>query len=170
MKGIKKIKTIIFGEEGRIKKNLILSISVLGFILIISLILNPIYEYEYNNYPDKEALGVELPDLPLFYTGIFGPIIEEHLFRLPLLVIFLLLFKNKTERKYKIILGTLVVMFSLLFAFAHIGNSGIYLLKTIFLHTFLFGIIFNCLAIKSESLLYPTIVHSLNNSLYFFTT
>lgn len=138
---------------------------VIVLCMISSVLIQSWYISDYENYPDKSELeeSIEVMEsYPLVLKVIYAPVIEEMIFRNPILIFILL------SAKYKKIKGNpyvLAVLFGLLFGFGHISNGGIYTLPSAIFSTTFDGILFGALVVKTRSLLPSIGAHSILNLL-----
>ena len=170
------LSKFIFGsnDKKRILKNFLLVPLAVLFILGVGVVLSPIREQEIQQYPNPEALEEELI-IPSFSVAVFwAPVIEEHLFRAPVLLSYLTFFRRKPKRELyiqvqkagKIFTAFIAIFTVVYFTQLHILNGGFYLLTTTLFHTGVFAVIMMLLAIKTQSLTYPILAHAANNYLY----
>jgi len=170
------LKEIIFGSKDnkKIVNNFILVPLAIVFVLFVGVLLVPVRQAEISSYPNPDTLEKGAVKHTFAISVIWAPMIEEALFRGPILFSFLTFFKKRPVKGiYKRIqligkILTIAIALSLTFGFAviHIYNGGFYLLRTTLFHTGIFSVVMVLLTIKSKSLMYPTLAHSLNNLLY----
>lgn len=138
---------------------------VIVLCMVSSILIQSWYISDYENYPDKSELeeSIEVMEAyPLVLKVIYAPVIEEVIFRSPILIFILL------SAKYKKIKGNpyiVAVLFGLLFGFGHISNGGIYTLPSAIFSTSFDGIMFGVLVVKTKSLLPSIGAHSILNLL-----
>ena len=138
---------------------------VIVLCMISSVLIQSWYVFDYENYPDKAELeeSIEVMEsYPLILKVIYAPLIEEMIFRSPILIFMLL------SAKYKRIKGNpyvVAIIFGLLFGFGHISNGGIYTLPSAIFSTSFDGILFGALVVKTRSLLPSIGAHSILNLL-----
>lgn len=138
---------------------------VIVLCMVSSILIQSWYISDYESYPDKSELeeSIEVMEsYPLVLKVIYAPIIEEVIFRSPILIFILL------SAKYKKIKGNpyvVAILFGLLFGFGHISNGGIYTLPSAIFSTSFDGILFGALVVKTKSLLPSIGAHSILNLL-----
>ena len=138
---------------------------VIVLCIISSVLIQSWYISDYESYPDKSELeeSIEVMEsYPLVLKVIYAPIIEEVIFRSPILIFILL------SAKYKKIKGNpyiVAVLFGLLFGIEHISNGGIYTLPSAIFNVSFDGILFGALVVKTRSLIPSIGAHSILNLL-----
>ena len=138
---------------------------VIVLCLISSILIQPWHTADKENYPDKEILEESIEVMEshsLALKVIYAPIIEEMIFRSPILIFILL------QTKYKKLKGNpyiVAILFGLLFGFGHISNGGIYTLPSAIFSTSFDGILFGLLVVKTRCILPSIGAHSVLNLL-----
>lgn len=133
--------------------------------LTVSFLIQGWFDSDYENYPDKSELEESIETIntyPLYFKVIYAPVIEEVIFRSPILIFILL------STKYRKIKGNpyvVAVLFGLLFGFGHISNGGIYTLPSAIFSTSFDGVMFGLLVVKTRGLLPSITAHSVLNLL-----
>lgn len=156
-----------------LKTNLGLAGRVFALTWLIYLLASPLVDYAAKHYPNPEMLEKSAVDqMPLWFIIIVGPILEEIMFRGPVLLLFLLaiFLSNKFQLKpsyLKLISGILIISSGILFGLVHLSNSGIYLLVPIIALISIQGMLYAWLTIKTRSIIWPILLHMLHN---LFTT
>ena len=136
---------------------------VIVLCLVSSVLIQPWYKSDYKSYPDKAVLEESIETInsyPLYFKVIYAPVIEEMIFRSPILIFILL------QVKYKKLKGNpyiIAILFGLLFGFGHISNGGIYTFPSAIFSTSFDGIMFGLLVVKTRSLLSSIGAHSVLN-------
>ena len=136
---------------------------VIVLCLMSNILIQPWYSSDYESYPDKAVLEESIETInsyPLYFKVIYAPVIEEMIFRSPILIFILL------QGKYKKLKGNpyiLVVLFGLLFGFGHVSNGGIYTLPSAIFSVTFDGIMFGILVIKTRGIISSITAHSILN-------
>ena len=136
---------------------------VIVICLVVGILIQSWYTYDYESYPDKSELeeSIEVMEsYPLVLKVIYAPIIEEMIFRSPILIFILL------SAKYKRIKGNpyvVAVLFGLLFGIGHISNGGVYTLPSAIFNVTFDGILFGFLVVKTRGLVCSIGAHSILN-------
>jgi len=93
----------------------------------------------------------------IFLSGvIIHPLIEECVFRLPVLLLFL-------GDGVNLISFQIVCILALIFSLVHISNGGVYKLVSVNINLFLGGLIYGFLALKTNNILWPILLHMIYN-------
>ena len=138
---------------------------VIVLCMVSSVLIQSWYISDYESYPDKAELeeSIEVMEsYPLILKVIYAPIIEEMIFRSPILIFILL------SAKYKKIKGNpyiVAILFGLLFGIGHISNGGVYTLPSAIFNVTFDGIMFGALVVKTRNLLLSIGAHSILNLL-----
>lgn len=138
---------------------------VIVLCMTSSVLIQYWYISDYESYSNKSELEESIEVMqshPLVLKVIYAPLIEEVMFRSPILIFILL------SAKYKRIKGNpyvVAVIFGLLFGFGHISNGGVYTLPSAIFNVSFDGIMFGVLVVKTRSLLPSIGAHSLLNLL-----
>ena len=138
---------------------------VIVLCLISNVLIQPWYSSDYESYPDKAVLEESIETInsyPLYFKVIYAPVIEEMIFRSPILIFILL------QTKYKKLKGNpyvLAILIGILFGFGHISNGGIYTLPSAIFSTSFDGILFGFLVVKTRCVIPSIGAHSILNLL-----
>jgi len=151
----------------RIRKKFVYLLLVLAICYILNLLITPWYNYDFKKaYPgEKISQKLNLTKLQKIYACVGAPIIEEILFRGTLLflaLIFIPIF-DIPKKKKDIIVFLLILVTGIAFGLIHYSNGGVYHFPSALTLLSLHGILFGWLAIKTKSLVYPILAHSLIN-------
>lgn len=153
-------------KPGAVKKG-VLYVTVFSIAISVIVIIQNIYWYSNNpfisyNYPLNSRNIIGSLAFQMFMSGPS----EEILFRALPIALFILMFKKSINNRLCTSLGIIVA--ALLFSIAHFDTFSIYPFRISKIdfqiyYSFVLGIIFGFTYIKTGSVLYPMLMHSISN-------
>ena len=144
--------------------DILLTLVVLLFCMIVTVLVSPWFNNEFANRPDKELLSEEYDEVVDSFSWqlkvIVAPFCEEMLFRFPLL-----LFALKYGKSHKKVVYLLALLFAILFGLIHVFNCGLYALPSVVFTMSMHGFLYGILVIKTKNMVCPIAAHSAYNGM-----